>query len=216
MKFRMADEPLVSRFIGAWNVSPFGQCDGRPWDVVQQAASLIQSAIYQLDQGYEICGDIAVHCTATVEDGAVLKGPAIIGPGCFVAATAYLRGGIYLGENCIVGPACELKTSFMFPGSKIAHLNFVGDSLLGSRVNVEAGAIIANYRNELTEKQIRIVVGDDVVETGTDKFGCLVGDDVRIGANAVIAPGALLPPETEVGRLQLVDQSPGINLPGLE
>lgn len=114
----------------------------------------------------------------------------------------------YLGEDCIVGPGSELKTSFMFPRSKIAHLNFVGDSLIGSGVNIEAGAIIANYRNEFADKTIRILHQGEAIDTGVAKFGSLIGDNARIGANAVVAPGALIAPGSKVGRLQLVDQHP--------
>lgn len=120
-----------------------------------------------------------------------------------------MRGGTYLAGECTIGPGSELKTSFMFPGSKIAHLNFIGDSILGSNVNIEAGAIVANYRNELDDKTIRILLDGKMIDTGVDKFGALIGDRSRVGANAVIAPGALLRPETKIGRLQLVDQYPG-------
>jgi bifunctional N-acetylglucosamine-1-phosphate-uridyltransferase/glucosamine-1-phosphate-acetyltransferase GlmU-like protein len=138
----------------------------------------------------------------------VLKGSGIIGARCFVASGSYLRGGAYLAEDCIIGPNSELKSSVMFAGSKIAHLNFVGDSIVGSGVNIEAGAIIANYRNELADKRIRILSDGVIIDTGVDKFGALVGDHVRIGANSVIAPGAVILPETKIGRLQLIDQYP--------
>ena len=143
-----------------------------------------------------------------VEPGAIVKAPALIGPRCFVAASAYLRGGTYLDDGCIVGPGSELKTSFMFEGAKLAHLNFVGDSILGAAVNVEAGAVIANYRNELADKTIRFWFGGRILETAVEKFGALVGDGCRIGANAVIAPGAILPSGTKVARLSLIDLHP--------
>ena len=114
-----------------------------------------------------------------------------------------MRGGCWLDARCIIGPAAELKTSFVFAGSKLAHLNFVGDSVLGADVNIEAGAMIANYRNERANKRIRI--GE--IDTSVEKFGALLGDYCRIGANAVIAPGALLPAGSIVSRLSLVDQS---------
>ncbi|GID03357.1 hypothetical protein TMM008_05590 [Pseudomonas sp. 008] len=136
----------------------------------------------------------------------MLKGAIIIGEGSFVAAGAYLRGGVYLGSNCIVGPSCEVKSSFMLCGRKLAHFNFVGDSVIGEGVNIEAGAIIANYRNELDGANIKIRHDDQVILTGVSKFGALMGDGCKIGANAVIAPGAILSPNTHVPRLGLIDQ----------
>ncbi|MBS0471776.1 MAG: hypothetical protein JSR60_11940 [Proteobacteria bacterium] len=198
----------IRDYLAGWSTSPFAEFDGAPWIATQGAGRLIRAALKSLTSDYRLHDDIAIHVSAIVEPGAVLKGPAIIGPDCFVAAGSYLRGGVYLDRNCIVGPNAELKTSFMFPGSKIAHLNFVGDSILGSNVNIEAGAIVANYRNECEDKTIRIATAGSVIDTGVDKFGALVGDNTRIGANAVIAPGALLAPNSRVGRLALIDQSP--------
>lgn len=204
----MSGSLLISDYVADWAISPFAAADGPPWAATRDAERLIAAQLAALGPAYRIEDGVAIHHSATIEPGCVLKGPAIIGPRCFVAAGAYLRGGIYLAADCIVGPACELKTSFMFPGSKVAHLSFVGDSILGAQVNIEAGAMIANYRNELADKRIRILAEGVVIDTGVDKFGALVGDDSRIGANAVVAPGALLQPGSRVRRLQLVDQYP--------
>ena len=169
---------------------------------------IISEAIGSLGSEYEVGRDIAIHRSARVENGAVLKGPIIIGKNAYVAAYAYLRGGVYIEEDCIVGPSCELKTTFMLANSKVAHLSFVGDTIIGGGVNIEAGAIVANYRNELTRKSILIARHGSIIETNVEKFGALIGDGARIGANAVIAPGALLDPLTVVPRLALIDQYP--------
>jgi NDP-sugar pyrophosphorylase family protein len=198
----------IRDYIAAWEASPFGGLDAPPWCVTTDAVAIVRAAAQRLDDDYRAVGEAFVHRTAEIEAGAQIKGPAIIGPGCFVSGSALLRGGVFLAEGCIVGPGVEFKTSFMFGGSKIAHLSFVGDSLIGEDVNVEAGAMFANYRNELTDKAIRLTVGGAVIETGVDKFGALVGDGSRIGANAVLAPGTVLEPGARVGRLALVDQRP--------
>jgi len=182
--------------------------DDKPWRLTAQAPEIISALLATLGGDYVLREGVAVHRSATVEVNALVKGPTIIGPACFVANSASLRGGVFLGEGCTIGPATEVKSSFMFPGSKLAHLNFVGDSILGANVNCEAGSIIANYRNELADKRIRIMAEGGVIETDVDKFGALVGDGARIGANAVIAPGALVRPGTIVPRLGLVDQLP--------
>lgn len=109
-------------------------------------------------------------------------------------------------RNATIGPGCEAKTVMMFEGSKLAHLSFAGDSIIGSGTNVEGGAIIANYRNEFDNKNIRIKRNGKTIDTGVEKFGALLGDGVRLGANSVIAPGALLEKGQVVGRLELIDQ----------
>jgi UDP-N-acetylglucosamine diphosphorylase / glucose-1-phosphate thymidylyltransferase / UDP-N-acetylgalactosamine diphosphorylase / glucosamine-1-phosphate N-acetyltransferase / galactosamine-1-phosphate N-acetyltransferase len=179
--------------------------DCAPWELTARALEIVRKTLNLCGQSYNISGDVAVHGTSIVEAGAIIKGPAIIGPGCFIAAGAYLRGGCWLDENCVVGPGSELKSSFVFRGSKLAHLNFVGDSILGSEVNLEAGSIIANYRNELGGPVISFTHNGQVIRTDVTKFGALVGDGTKIGANAVVAPGAVLPPDTIVKRLASVD-----------
>jgi bifunctional N-acetylglucosamine-1-phosphate-uridyltransferase/glucosamine-1-phosphate-acetyltransferase GlmU-like protein len=196
----------VADYIARWSAFPLPAL--APWVATTGAPDFIAALIPDLGPDWRLTGDAAVHATASVEPGATIKGPAIVGPRCFVSGSALLRGGVFLDEDCIVGPACELKTSFMFRGSKVAHLSFVGDSILGSDVNVEAGAVLANYRNELSDKRIRIRLDGRVIDTGVDKFGALVGDGARIGANAVIAPGAILAKAARVPRLGLVDQHP--------
>jgi NDP-sugar pyrophosphorylase family protein len=179
-----------------------------PWELTAQAVQAVEQLLTGLNTEYEVSGNIAVHRTATIESGATLKGPAIIGPRCFLAAGSLVRGGCWLDRNCIIGPGSELKSSFLFAGSRLAHFNFAGDSILGADVNLEAGSIIANHRNELPDPAIRILYEGTVIETGAMKFGAILGDGCRIGANAVLAPGTILPGRTIVPRLALIDQRP--------
>lgn len=135
----------------------------------------------------------------------MLKGPLIIGAHCFIASGSLLRGGCWVDAQCIIGPGAELKSSFVFSASKLAHFNFVGDSVLGHGVNLEAGSIVANYRNEREDKDVQVRINGQLQRTGCDKFGALLGDQCRIGANAVLAPGAVLAPASVVGRGQVFD-----------
>jgi UDP-N-acetylglucosamine diphosphorylase / glucose-1-phosphate thymidylyltransferase / UDP-N-acetylgalactosamine diphosphorylase / glucosamine-1-phosphate N-acetyltransferase / galactosamine-1-phosphate N-acetyltransferase len=178
-----------------------------PWELTKQSATVVRTLLGELAPSeYVIADEIAVHRSATVESGSVLKGPIIVGAKGFIAAGAYLRGGVWLAEHCIVGPGAELKSAFVFSNTKLAHFNFVGDSILGDDVNLEAGSIVCNYRNERPSKEIRVRVGATVYGTGVEKFGSLIGDGSRIGANAVVAPGALLRRGTVVGRGVSIDQ----------
>jgi bifunctional UDP-N-acetylglucosamine pyrophosphorylase / glucosamine-1-phosphate N-acetyltransferase len=198
----------IDEFVSAWPTSLFAAIADPPWVVTGKAPEILRTILTSLGGDYRVEDDVAVHRSATIEPGAVIKGPAIISENVFVASSAYLRGGVYLDKGCIVGPSCEIKTTLMFPGSKVAHLSFVGDSIVGTGVNIEAGAVVANFRNELEDKRIRMQWRGKIIDTGQTKFGALIGDDVRLGANCVVAPGALLERGTKVPRLGLVDQHP--------
>lgn len=177
-----------------------------PWELTARAREAAARLLAGVGPGCAVSDGVAVHGTAAVESGSVVKGPAVIGPDCPVAAGAYVRDGCWLDAGCTLGPGAEVKSAFLFAGSTLAHFNFVGDSVLGAGVNLEAGAVIANYRNERPDSAIVIHADGRRIATGARKLGALVGDGCRLGANAVVAPGALLRPGTVVPRLGLVDQ----------
>ena len=177
-----------------------------PWNIVAAVQNTIQQKIKTLSADFKIKQDVAIHKKAQIEENVTLKGPIIVSNGCFIGAHAYMRGGVYLGEKSIVGPGCEVKSSLIMSGSALAHFNFVGDSLIGSYVNMEAGSIIANHYNERLDKAIHVMLNKKKTKIEVTKFGALVGDHSKIGANAVLSPGTILLPESVVKRLELVEQ----------
>jgi len=177
-----------------------------PWNIVAAVQNTIQQKIKSLSSDFKIKQDVAIHKKAQIEENVILKGPIIVSNGCFIGAHAYMRGGVYLGEKSIVGPGCEVKSSLIMSGSALAHFNFVGNSLIGSYVNMEAGSIIANHYNERLDKTIYVMLNKKKIKIEVTKFGALVGDHSKIGANAVLSPGTILLPESIVKRLELVEQ----------
>ena len=200
----MSQSVLIRDFVAN---APALIADLAPWVATQRADLLISQLVSAAGEDFVKSNGMAIHKSSIIENGVVLKGPIYLGPNTFVAHGAYLRGGVWVEPDAIIGPNCEVKTTYMFGGSKIAHLSFVGDSVLGRGVNVEAGAIIANYRNEKANKVIAFNFQGRRIETGVDKFGCLLGDRSRVGANAVIAPGAVFTQDSIIKRLELVDLS---------
>jgi UDP-N-acetylglucosamine diphosphorylase / glucose-1-phosphate thymidylyltransferase / UDP-N-acetylgalactosamine diphosphorylase / glucosamine-1-phosphate N-acetyltransferase / galactosamine-1-phosphate N-acetyltransferase len=176
-----------------------------PWGITHKLSEYIGSMIANLSDEYIVEGNIAIHKRAEIEEHVILKGPVIISESCFIASHAYLRGGVFLGSGVSIGPGCEIKTSIIFPRSALAHFNFVGDSIVGSDVNMEAG-VVANHFNERENKLIRVMHKENVIDTNVVKFGALIGDGTRIGANAVLSPGTFLQQKSIVKRLELVEQ----------
>ncbi|HEY0740500.1 MAG TPA: LpxA family transferase [Chryseosolibacter sp.] len=179
-----------------------------PWSVTQKLEEIILEKIRSCCDDYVINGNLAIHKTAKIEEGVILKGPVIISENCFIAAHAYLRAGVFCDRNVIVGPGCEVKSTIILEKSTLAHFNFAGDSIIGAHVNLEAGSILANHHNDRDDKQIFVQVAGKQVATGSQKFGALIGDHSKIGANAVLSPGTLLKPQSIVARLTLVNQCP--------
>ena len=196
----------IENFISQFLHSFAKQNNVFPWVITNDLTVILMEQISQLGLNYDIDEGVAIHKTATIEKGAILKAPAIIGAHCFIGANAYLRGGVYLGDQVKIGTGCEVKTSIIFCNSAIAHFNFIGDSIIGSHVNFEAGSVAANHYNERENKNISVLYNSEIINTGVIKFGALVGDHSKIGANAVLSPGTILSPNSIVKRLALIDQ----------
>jgi NDP-sugar pyrophosphorylase family protein len=178
----------------------------QPWEIINNLDDLLKEKFSSLNDEYEISGDVAIHKTATIEQNVIFKGRIIIGENSFIGANAYLRGPIFIGKDVKIGPGCEIKQSIIFNETAVAHFNYIGNSMIGNRINFEAGSICANHYNERKDKEISVLFNHEIIKTSTHKFGSLVGDDSRIGANAVLSPGTILSKESIVKRLELIEQ----------
>ena len=105
--------PALINFIDTLPLSLSGNNADKPWQIISGLTPVLQDLIVTLDEDYIVKDNIAIHKTASVEEGTVIKGPAIIGAHCFIAANAYLRGGVYLGDHVVIGPGCEVKSSII-------------------------------------------------------------------------------------------------------
>jgi bifunctional N-acetylglucosamine-1-phosphate-uridyltransferase/glucosamine-1-phosphate-acetyltransferase GlmU-like protein len=180
--------------------------DQEPWAITDQLKTSLEAMIASLGDDYTIIDNVAIHRSAVIEQGAHIKAPAIISEHCFVGANAYFREGVYLDKSVSIGPGCEIKSSIICSHTAIAHFNYIGNSIIGRHVNFEAGSIAANHYNERFLKQISVLYEDQIIKTNSEKFGALVGDHSKIGANAVLSPGTLLARHTIVKRLELIEQ----------
>jgi bifunctional UDP-N-acetylglucosamine pyrophosphorylase/glucosamine-1-phosphate N-acetyltransferase len=137
----------------------------------------------------EIGADTQVHPHCVIEG-------AVIGPACLIGPFARLRPAATLAAEVHVGNFVEVKNSRLGAGSKANHLAYVGDAQLGSRVNVGAGTIVANYDGAAKHQT---TVGDDV-HTGSNSV--LVAP-IIVGAGATIAAGSTVTREVPPGKLTI-------------
>lgn len=140
--------------------------------------------------------DIYLGKGSVVEAGAMLCGPAIIGENVEIRHGAFVRGNVIIGNGAVIGHSSEVVRSVFLPGAKAPHFNYVGDSILGSNVNLGAGTKLSNLKND--GKNVRTRIGELVVDTGIRKFGAILGDNCLLGCNSVTNPGTILEPDCMV------------------
>jgi len=119
-----------------------------------------------------------------------------IGPRCSVGPFARLRPGAVLAENAHLGNFVEMKNATLGEGSKANHLSYLGDTLVGRKVNIGAGTITCNYDGA---NKHRTVIED----------GAFIGSDtalvapVTIGRDATIGAGSVITEDAPPGELTL-------------
>ena len=164
---------------------------GRPWDlfeanerVLSQTEPVVEG---EIEDGAHLTGPVSVARGARIRSGAYIRGPVFIGENSDIGPNCYIRPYTSVGRHVRIGNACEIKNSVILDETQIGHLSYIGDSVIGEECNLGAGTIVANYR--LDGKTVKMMVKDEVVDSGRTKLGVILGDRVKAGINSVFMPG---------------------------
>jgi bifunctional UDP-N-acetylglucosamine pyrophosphorylase/glucosamine-1-phosphate N-acetyltransferase len=139
-------------------------------------------------------GVVAIGPGTRILPGVFIEGNVVIGADCKIGPNCYLRGNTSIGDRCHIGQSVEIKNSLILSSTNVGHLSYVGDSVLGERVNLGAGTTTSNLRHDGGNH--RSMVGGVLVDTGRRKFGTIVGDGVHTGIQTTIYPGRKFWPGT--------------------
>lgn len=140
-----------------------------------------------VDMLHTIVGD-EVEIRQSVTEEAQIGDQAKIGP------FAYLRPGTVLGRGVKIGDFVEIKKSIIEDGSKVPHLTYIGDAIVGKSVNIGAGTITCNYDGQ---KKHQTIIEE----------GAFIGSNsnlvapIKIGAHAYVAAGSTLTGDVPGGSL---------------
>ncbi len=137
-----------------------------------------------------------IHKTAEVAPTAFIDEGCIIGKNTQIRHCAFLRGNVIVGDGCVIGNSTEVKNSVIFDGVQIPHYNYVGDSILGYKAHLGAGAIISNVKSDKSD--VTVDLGQWRILTGMRKLGAMVGDFAEIGCSCVLNPGTVVMPHSNV------------------
>ena len=170
-----------------------------PWEILQankiildswNESSIAKSAV--MESNVTIQGVVNIEENVVIKAGAVLEGPCSIGKGSYIGNNSLIRSYTSIGSNCSVGYGVELKNCVVLDKSGIGRLSFVGDSVIGEKVDIGAGCMTVN-RNTNWEI-IQVKNGKTNLSTNMKKLGAFVGDGVVIGAGNTIQPGTVVLP----------------------
>ena len=155
------------------------------------------------EQEFEKIGEnIFIAKSAKVAPTAFINGPCIIDEDAEIRHCAFIRGNAIVGKGAVVGNSTELKNVILFDKAQVPHYNYVGDSVIGFRSHMGAGAITSNLKSDKTLVTIKTPEGR--LETGLKKFGAMLGDNVEVGCGSVLNPGTVIGSNTNVYPLSSV------------
>lgn len=175
-----------------------------PWQILPELAGHIRALGASLPaERFEQAGEeIWIAKTATVAASAEITGPCIIDENAAIRTGAFLRGKVMVGRGAVVGNSTELKNALLFDGVQVPHYNYVGDSVLGYRAHLGAGAVTSNVKSDRSPVVIR--GGEEAIATGLTKCGAMLGDRVEVGCSCVLNPGTVIGPDAQIYPLSSV------------
>ncbi len=167
-----------------------------PWEMLPLIGDTIQKLLDSgmegftlLKEGVLVGENVKIYPTATIEAPAILGNNTVVRPG------AFLRGNVITGEGCVIGNSSELKNCILLDKVQVPHYNYVGDSILGNRAHMGAGAICSNLK---ADKKLVVIRGEEAYETGIKKIGGILADGADVGCGCVLNPGTVIGKNTSV------------------
>ncbi|MDE5721285.1 MAG: UDP-N-acetylglucosamine pyrophosphorylase [Clostridia bacterium] len=175
-----------------------------PWEALAGLKEFIVSFGATLDKSdyTEVRPQVWLHKSAKVSSSAHIGAPCIIGEGTEVRHCAFIRGSALIGRGCVVGNSTELKNAILFDGVQAPHFNYVGDSILGRKSHLGAGAITSNVKSD--KSTVVIKAEGWTLNTGLKKLGAMIGDFAEVGCNSVLNPGTVIGKNTNIYPLSSV------------
>ena len=182
-----------------------------PWQALAGLKAEIERLGKALDKSEyeERSAGVWVHRTAKIAPTAYLGAPCIIGENTEVRHCAFIRGSALVGKGCVVGNSVEIKNAVLFDGAQVPHFNYAGDSILGYKSHLGAGAVTSNVKSDKTP--VAMKDGEETISTGLKKTGAFVGDFAEIGCNSVLNPGTIVGRHATVYPLSRVRGTVGEN-----
>ena len=175
-----------------------------PWEALSNTKEYINAFMNNKEMKINKAAEVGEFCSITgnyfidegtkIHSNVCIQGPVLIGKNVEIQSGALIRPGTIIGDGASVGHGSEVKHAIIQNKAKVASLAFVGDTILGKSTRIGSGVILANRRFD--QKNITIKIDGEKIDTGSDFFGSIIGDNTRLGANVASLPGAFIGPYT--------------------
>lgn len=160
---------------------------------------LLEDGVTIVDpQSTFISPETTIGADTTILPNVYITGKNTIGKNCKIGPCAHIRDGAQIGNNVRIGNFVEIKKSVIKDNTNVSHLSYIGDSELGSKVNIGAGTITANY-NPITKEKNKTIIKDGA-NTGSNSV--LIAP-VTLNEMASVAAGSVITKDVEAYSLAI-------------
>jgi len=172
----------------------------KPWDLLDCNVKYMSTIrnhkmiVEDVESGVSLNGAVIIGPGTKIRSNTYIEGPVIINSNCDIGPNCYIRPYTCIGKNVRIGSAVEIKSSIIMDGTKIAHFTYIGDSIIGENCNFGAGTQVANLRHNNAD--IKVQVGDTVINSARRKLGTIMGDNVKTGINSMLNAGSTIDPNS--------------------
>lgn len=154
--------------------------------LMDNGVTIVDPASTWISEDTEIGTDTIIYPSTYIE------GKNKIGKNCKIGPCAHLRGDVEIDDNCKIGNFVEVKKAKIGHNTNAGHLSYIGDSELGSHINIGAGTITANY--------------DPISKT---KSKTVLKNNVKIGSNTVLVAPVEIGEGTNIGAGSVITKNIG-------
>ena len=154
--------------------------------LMDNGVTIVDPASTWISEDTEIGADTIIYPSTYIE------GKNKIGKNCKIGPCAHLRGDVEIDDNCKIGNFVEVKKAKIGHNTNAGHLSYIGDSELGSHINIGAGTITANY--------------DPISKT---KSKTVLKNNVKIGSNTVLVAPVEIGEGTNIGAGSVITKNIG-------
>lgn len=167
-----------------------------PWELLPLIGKAVSSIVNEGIEGFsELKPGVLVGKNVSISESATILPPAVIGDNCEIRPGAFIRGNVITGKGCVLGNSSEFKNAILLDEVQVPHFNYVGDSVLGNRAHLGAGAICSNLKSD--GKDV-VIHAEREINTGMRKVGAFLGDGADVGSQCVLNPGTVIGKNTTV------------------
>ncbi|KYK36503.1 MAG: NTP transferase domain-containing protein [Theionarchaea archaeon] len=181
-----------------------------PWHIFKAVQYFVDRSESYIAESAEISEKATIKGKVIIEDDvrifeySTVNGPCYLGSGCIIGNNSLVRDYSHIGERTVIGFSTEVKNCYIGADCWF-HTNYVGDSIIMDGCSFGSGTVTANFRFD--EQPVKVRINSEAVDTGMDKFGCIIGENCKTGINASIMPGMRIGPNSIVGSHVMVDQN---------